>query len=106
MMTIDLDFLVRRTPANRKKLTAIAADLDAVLYQPFYPVSRVVRMMNDDQTLQVDFVDEVSGIRSFGGVGKRSHAMELRGITIRVADLADIIKMKRAAGRPRPDGLG
>jgi predicted nucleotidyltransferase len=99
--TVDIDFLIRRTPANRKKLTAIAADLGAVLYQPFYPVSRVVRMMNDDETLQVDFVDEVSGIRSFEGVRKRSHSMEVSGAVIRVADLADIIKMKKAADRPR-----
>jgi hypothetical protein len=70
--TIDIDFLIPRTPANRKRLTAIAADLDAVLYRPFYPVSRVVRTMNDDETLQVDFVDEVSGIRSFEGVRKRA----------------------------------
>jgi predicted nucleotidyltransferase len=99
--TIDLDFLIRRMPANRKKLTAIASDLDAVLYQPFYPVSRVVRLMNDDETLQVDFVDEVSGVRSLEGVRKRAHAMEVNGTSVRVADLADIIKMKKAAGRPR-----
>jgi predicted nucleotidyltransferase len=58
-------------------------------------------MMNDDETLQVDFVDEVSGIRSFEGVRKRAHTMEVEGAAVRVADLADIIKMKKAADRPR-----
>jgi len=99
--TIDLDFLIRRTPANRKKLTAIAAELGATLYTPFYPVSRVLRMMNDDETLQVDFMDEVSGIRSFEGVRKRAHRVPVGASTICLASLADIIKMKKATNRPR-----
>ena len=99
--TIDLDFLIRRTPANRKKLIAIAADLRATLYAPFYPASRVLRMMNDDETLQVDFMDEVSGIRSFEGVRKRAQRVHLAGATVCLAALADIIKMKKAADRPR-----
>jgi predicted nucleotidyltransferase len=99
--TIDLDFLIRRTPTNRRKLTAIAADLGATLYTPFYPVSKVLRMMNDDETLQVDFMDEVSGIRSFEGVRKRSQLVGVGDATICLANLADIIKMKKATNRPR-----
>ena len=99
--TIDLDFLIRRTPVNRKKLAAVAADLGATLYTPFYPVSRVLRMMNDDESLQVDFMDEVSGIRSFEGVRRRAHRVLVGDATICLAGLADIIKMKKAANRPR-----
>ena len=99
--TIDLDFLIRRTPSNRKKLAAVAADLGATLYITFYPVSKVLRMMNDDETLQVDFMDEVSGIRSFEGVRRRSHRVRVGDATICLAGLADIIKMKKAANRPR-----
>lgn len=58
-------------------------------------------MMNDDETLQVDFMDEVSGVRSFEGVRKRARQMEVGGAAVRVADLADIIDMKRGADRPR-----
>lgn len=99
--TIDLDFLIRRTPANRKKLTAIAAELGATLYTPFYPVSKVLRMMNDEETLQVDFMDEVSGIRSFEDVRKRAQRVPVSDATICLASLADIIKMKKATNRPR-----
>lgn len=99
--TIDLDFLIRRTPANRKKLVAVAADLGATLYIPFYPVSRVLRMMKDDETLQVDFMDEVSGIRSFEGVRRRSHRVQVGDATVCLAGLADIVKMKKATNRPR-----
>jgi predicted nucleotidyltransferase len=99
--TIDLDFLIRSAPANRKKLQAVASDLGATLYQPFYPVSKVIRMMNDDETLQVDFMDEVSGVRSFEGVRKRAQTVRVGQAAVRIANLADIIKMKRAANRPR-----
>ena len=58
-------------------------------------------MMNDDETLQVDFMDEVSGIRSFEGVRKRARPVQVGSATVRVAALADIIKSKRAANRPR-----
>jgi len=99
--TIDFDFLVRRTPRNRKKLAGIAADLSATLYRPFYPASRVLRLMNDDETLQVDFLDEAAGVRSFEGVRKRAHRVQIGDTTICLADLGDIIKMKRATNRPR-----
>jgi predicted nucleotidyltransferase len=99
--TIDLDFFIRRAPANKKKLAGIAKALGATLYQPFYPASRVIRMMNDDETLQVDFMDEVSGVRSFEGVRRRASAVMVGNTAVRVAALADIIKSKRAANRPR-----
>lgn len=99
--TVDFDFFVRRSVANKKKLRGVARALDATLYQPFYPVSRVVRLMNDDSSLQVDFMDEVSGARSFESVRERALAVNLGSATIRVATLEDIIKSKRAAGRAR-----
>jgi predicted nucleotidyltransferase len=99
--TIDLDFLIRRTPLNRKKLIAIAADLGATLYEPFYPASRVVRMMNDDETMQIDFMDQVDGLQSCEWIRTRAHEFQLAGTTVRVASLADVISMKRAANRPR-----
>jgi hypothetical protein len=80
--TIDLDFLIRRTPASRKKLAAIAADLGATLYTPVYPVSRVLRMMNDDETLQVDFMDEVDGIKSFEAIRKRANRLRVGDSTV------------------------
>jgi hypothetical protein len=67
--TVDIDFLFRKTPANLKKLKALAASLGAMLLKPFFPGFGVVY---------------------FGG-----HSLH-------VADLADIIKSKRAAAKP-PD---
>ena len=99
--TVDLDFLIRRSSTNKKKLSAVAKALGATLYQPFYPASRVVRMMNDEETLQVDFMDEANGIASFHDVHKRALSMPVGNVAVRVATLTDIIKSKRAANRAR-----
>jgi len=99
--TVDLDFLFRRTPTNVKKLSAIAAELGATLYSPFHPASKMMRMMNDDDGLQVDFLGEADGVPSFEGLRNRSHRMQVGNARVAVADLADIIKMKRATNRPR-----
>ena len=58
-------------------------------------------MMNDDETLQVDFMDEVSDVRSFEGVRKRANSVTVGKTTVRVAALAEMIKSERAANRPR-----
>ena len=99
--TVDFDFLIRRTPANVRKLTAIAAELQAVLMKPHYPVSSLLRISRDDDGLQLDFMGEIDGIRSFEGLRKRALEVPLGDGRILVAGLADIIRSKKAAGRPR-----
>jgi predicted nucleotidyltransferase len=99
--TVDVDFFFPETPANRKKLAAIAEELDAVLFRPYYPAARMIRLMSDDHALQVDFMSEAHGIRSFEGLRARAKRISLAGAQLYVADLADIIKSKKAAGRPR-----
>ena len=99
--TIDIDFLFRKTPANLKKLKAIAAELEAVILAPYYPVSGLFRVSRDTDSLQLDFMSVVDGVRSFEGLRKRAMPVPFGGSRILVAALADIIKSKRAAGRPR-----
>ena len=101
--TVDIDFLYRRTPANIRKLKRIARDLRATLYAPFYPGSNMLRMMNDDETLQVDFMDQVDGVRSFEGVRKRALLINIGGVSLWVADLADIIKMSKPTRKQKRD---
>ena len=99
--TVDFDFLIRRTPANVRKLTAIAADLRAVLMKPHYPVSSLLRISRDEDGLQLDFMGEIDGIRSFEGLRKRALDVYVYDRRLLVAALPDIIKSKKAAGRPR-----
>jgi predicted nucleotidyltransferase len=99
--TVDFDFFFRKTPANLKKLKRIAADLGAIALHPYYPASGLIRLMRDDDGLQLDFMDVIDGVRSFEGLHRRSLQIRMGAATLRVAALADIIKSKKAAGRPR-----
>ena len=98
--TVDFDFLFRKTPRNLQKLKRFAARLGATVLRPYYPVSDLFRVVRDDG-LQVDFMGTVHGIRSFEGVRARATMVDLEHTAIAVASLADIIRSKRAAGRPR-----
>ena len=98
--TVDFDFLFRRTPRNLQKLKQFAVRLDAAVLRPYYTVSDMFRVVRDDG-MQVDFMATVHGIRSFEGVRARATIVELGGVRLAVASLGDIIRSKRAAGRPR-----
>jgi predicted nucleotidyltransferase len=99
--TVDFDFLFRRTPRNVQKLKAFARVLDAGILKPYYPASDLFRVVRDADGLQVDFMGRIHGIRSFEGVRARATIIEIAGVPIAVASLADIIKSKRAARRPQ-----
>lgn len=99
--TIDLDFIFRPTPRSRQKLRALADRLQATILRPYYPVSDLFRVARDSDGLQLDFMGTVHGLRSFEGVKARSAVVEFGGAPLRVASLADVIRSKRAAGRPQ-----
>lgn len=46
-------------------------------------------------------VATVHGLRSYEGVRARAATVVVEGVSIAVASLADILRSKRAAGRPR-----
>jgi predicted nucleotidyltransferase len=99
--TVDFDFMFRKTPVNMRKLKALATALGATVLRPYYPASDLFRVVRDDDGLQLDFMADVHGVRSFTGLRDRATAVNLGGPTLLVASLSDIIKSKRAAGRPR-----
>lgn len=99
--TIDFDFMFRDTPTNLRKLRAVARSLDAVILRPYYPVSKLYRMVDDATGLQADFMPVIHGVRSFKGLRARSVERHLDGVSVLVASLDDIIASKKAAGRSR-----
>lgn len=99
--TLDIDFMFRKTPTNLKKLKAVAKTLGAVILRPYYPVSELYRVVNDERGLQLDFMAKLDGIRSFEALKARSEPVKFGERELRIACLADIIKSKRAAGRDR-----
>jgi hypothetical protein len=99
--TLDIDFMFRKTPANLSKLKAIASDFRATILKPYYPVSDLFRVVNDEQGIQLDFMTRLHGIRSFEGVKARAISVDFGEHLLKIASLADIIKSKRATGRDK-----
>ena len=99
--TVDFDFLFRKTTRNLGKLKTLARALRATILRPYYPVSDLYRVVREDDGLQIDFMGTIHGIRSFEGVRDRAMGIDIEGVPILVASLADIIRSKKAAGRPR-----
>ena len=101
MTTLDFDFMFRKTPANLRKLKSLARALHATVLRPYYPASDLFRVTRDDDGLQLDFMATIHGVRSFAGLKSRASALDIGGARLLVASLADIIRSKKAAGRPR-----
>ena len=99
--TVDFDFMFRKTPTNIRKLKSLAHSLRATILRPYYPVSDLYRVTRDDDGLQLDFMATIHGVRSFAGMRSRALIVEIGGAPLAVASLADIIRSKKAAGRPR-----
>src|SRR5213083_224347 len=70
--TIDLDFMFRKTPANLRKLRALAMALDATILRPYYPASELCRIVRDEEALQLDVVAAVQGVRSLASLRSRA----------------------------------
>ena len=99
--TLDFDFMFRATTTNLGKLKRFARRLDSVILRPYYPVSKLYRVVNDERGLQVDFMAAIHGIKSFNSLRSRAESMEFTGRRVWVASLADVIASKRATDRPR-----
>ena len=99
--TVDFDFLFRKTPANLKKLKALARSLGATIWKPNYPATDFRRLARDRDLLQIDFMTEIAGVKSFASLCSRARRVEIDGFPLLVADLRDIIESKRKAGRPQ-----
>src|SRR6266487_3284711 len=101
--TVDLDFLVRDTPINRRKLEAIAHRLGPdVKVRPMGEMTDALRLVGLGPP--VDFLFTLGGGLKFESV--RSRAVRLSPGTGRVwlASLQDIIAAKEAANRPKDLG--
>ena len=99
--TLDFDLLFRKSPRNVKKLRTFADALGAVVLKPYYPASDLYRVVDEDGGLQVDFMTRIHGVRSFESLRSRAVAFDIGDARLLVADLADILRSRRMAGRPR-----
>ena len=99
--TLDFDFMFRDTPGNLIKLKRVARSLGSVILRPYYPISKLYRLMDEDRGLQVDFMPVIHGVRRFESLRSRASTMRVGKEEFMIASLDDIIRSKKAAGRAR-----
>lgn len=99
--TLDFDFMFRETPVNLRKLKRVADAIEATILRPFYPVSKLYRMVDDSTGLQADFMPVIHGVKSFESLRSRAEERMVGSLSLLVASLDDIIASKKAANRDR-----
>jgi predicted nucleotidyltransferase len=99
--TDDIDFLIRKTPRNLfEKIALFVKKLDALTELPTFPFPDFYRITTRKPPLiQVDLATKIHGVGSFESLRSRATIVDVNGISLAVADLADVIKSKRAADR-------
>lgn len=101
VLTADVDILVRNTPLNRKKLRALAKAMGGSGPMRISDLaSDVQRIYGSDVPIDVIF-DHIPGKLSFASVKSRAKPHVFGAEILTVAALADVIRSKQAAGRPK-----
>lgn len=67
----SVDFIFRKTSTTLRKLKARADDLDAMVLRPTYPADQLYRVARDHDGLQLNFMVNIDGIRSFDSLRAR-----------------------------------
>ncbi len=109
-VTRDTDICYERSPGNLERLSEALEDLDVRLRG----LEDDVPFILDAQTLaagdhftftsragDVDVLGTPAGVTGFDELDRRAVAFDLGDVTVRVASIDDLIRMKRAAGRPK-----
>ncbi|MFL5369797.1 MAG: hypothetical protein ACJ79M_20930 [Myxococcales bacterium] len=99
--TQDIDLLIRDTKLNRRKLARFAEEIGG---SPPMPVSELsnVEWIEGDLRVPVEIhFDRISGGLTFSAVRARAQIVEVGGEKLAVASLADVIRSKQAANRPK-----
>lgn len=68
--------------------------------RPFYSASALYPVVRDRDSLQLDFMTKIDGLRSHNSLRSRADVVRFKAHEVRVATLNDIIRSKAAANRP------
>jgi hypothetical protein len=98
--TVDFDFMFQKTPANLRKLKALAVALDAVILRPYYPASDLFRIVRDEDGLQIDFMGSIDGVRSLASLRSRARVVKFEGGQLLVAAMAGAANTRQALWLP------
>ena len=99
--TQDIDLLLRDTKLNRRKLARFAEEIGGA---PPMPVSELTKVewIEGDLAVPVEIhFDRISGGLTFSSVRSRAEIVPVGQEKLAVASLADVIRSKEAANRPK-----
>jgi hypothetical protein len=109
-ITKDVDIVYARSPANLERLGSVLQDVRARLAGvddgvPFVPDARSLQRtsiltLDSDEGL-IDLLAEPAGAASYDELRARAEIADFGDVHVPIADLDDLIAMKRAAGRPQ-----
>jgi hypothetical protein len=112
--TYDFDVVYARDEQNLKRMAAALAELGVTLRGapsdlPFRPDARTLaagcNFTFDSEYGSFDILGEAAGMRDYATMRTDAIAEELWGFPVRVASLDDLVRMKRAAGRPKDKSM-
>lgn len=108
--TVDVDICYERSSANLERLAGSLRELEVRLRGsppdlPFAIDARALRS-GDVFTLTTRFGDldlrgAPAGVQGYDDLAREALALDLDGTRVLVASVRDLVRMKRAAGRPK-----
>jgi hypothetical protein len=99
--TQDIDLLIRDTKLNRRKLARFAEEIGGASPRPVSELSNV-EFIEGDLAVPVEIhFDRISGGLTFSSVRSRAQLVTVGDEELAVAALADVIRSKEAANRPK-----
>jgi hypothetical protein len=112
--TFDFDALYARDEQNLERMAAALTDLRVTLRgaPPDLPFPLDARTLAagcnftfSSEYGGFDILGEAAGMRAYGEMRADAKVEEVWGIQVRVASIDDLIRMKRAAGRPKDKAM-
>ena len=109
-LTTDIDCLYARNLSNIENVVRALRTVHPKLRTPHEPISmpwdadffkNVLNVTLSTDLGPVDLLAEAPGIDGFEELWTRSEEMLLFGLSVRVASIDDLLKMKLATGRPK-----
>lgn len=99
--TQDIDLLIRDTKPNRRKLARFADEIGGSAPLPVSDLSKV-EWIEGRLAVPVEIhFDRISGRLTFASLRSRAEVVSVGDEKLLVATLADVIRSKQAAGRPK-----